>query len=1084
MAETQSLPAVAEMKIPVFTVLKNGAILKNIFIVNKSPEPQPLASSVQDHNNQDHILIVGRHPDCNIMLTHPSISRFHLQIRSNPCSQKLIVVDLSSVHGTWVSGRKIEPGMSVQLKEGDTMRIGASSRLYRLHWIPISRAYDLENPFVSELDMAVEAEKGQEDDALPEEEEQEMTQNESFSPVDNEEVQSMDSILESINCLFTGENLEYSAKKTIPSEDCISLHRDEEENCPNDDHLEDKTTSGLLGTETSYLATNSLSENEVCDTKFHALLPPRVESVYERSNLNNTSEGPQRMLDFSVNVESLFHVVGENQAYSGAEVPKETNILSTLGDYLRESLCLPVVEAVQGTKMLQYQDVRQNAPFGAAVAVEMPKETGSGCTLRDNDGGTHVLTTGAENLLTENTFLPVEEATQETKFQLIEVALDSVSGSEEQINCFLDHKSNFKPHQNCIPRNEKGQSMDGIVQDVGDECNNNIPLISLPAESSIASLSEDSVMEISNKKENQTQRSLDVMAGCSEKKILEKGVESIEKNFMCSNIWSRRGKATSAPQIRTSKSRMKNTANVVDNEVETSYQKGIKEKAKAKDTLSILDGEEEEMFTPDKENFSPNTLQLRFQKKGKLEEIKHYKSRQRSHISENHLSPKIYLGEIPISENENQTLEVVQEQKSERKPFGSYIKLEKNAMDMSNQKDITDKTVPKNILAELDEEEEEYHTLDKENFSPNTLQLLLLGKKGKLDELTQSKSRKSHSSNANFSSNTTLGKENQTSKVAREQKSKRRPFGNCIELEQEQDAMARENSLERSPLQSLLTSSRGKSRAETSHSVFAAENISANTFAQILDKSNNPYHVSKRSWNMVVDTASLLNKESRKALMLLEGLKGTRLIIPRIVIKELDSMKRQFSFFRRPSEASLALEWIEECMMKTKWWIHVQSSIEEGMLIAPTPPATPPAQFDEEGWNLYLSSHKSSMEIVSPTAEDHILDYVLTYRRKQNDGQFVLLSDDVTLKIKSMAEGLPCETVEEFRDSLVNPFSERFLWADSSPRGQTWSCQDDVVLREKYCHSPSRKSSKGEGAKGLKLILLHNSRYGRLNSAR
>lgn len=31
---------------------------------------------------------------------------------------------------------------------------------------------------------------------------------------------------------------------------------------------------------------------------------------------------------------------------------------------------------------------------------------------------------------------------------------------------------------------------------------------------------------------------------------------------------------------------------------------------------------------------------------------------------------------------------------------------------------------------------------------------------------------------------------------------------------------------------------------------------------------------------MVVDTSSLLNKESRKALQLLQGLKGTRLIIP------------------------------------------------------------------------------------------------------------------------------------------------------------------------------------------------------------
>lgn len=66
-----------------------------------------------------------------------------------------------AVHGTWVSERKLDPGVSVDLKEGDTLRIGGSSRVYRLHWIPISIAYDLENPFVLKLDVAEE--KRQED---------------------------------------------------------------------------------------------------------------------------------------------------------------------------------------------------------------------------------------------------------------------------------------------------------------------------------------------------------------------------------------------------------------------------------------------------------------------------------------------------------------------------------------------------------------------------------------------------------------------------------------------------------------------------------------------------------------------------------------------------------------------------------------------------------------------------------------------------------------------------------------------------------------------------------------------------------
>lgn len=45
---------------------------------------------------------------------------------------------------------------------------------------------------------------------------------------------------------------------------------------------------------------------------------------------------------------------------------------------------------------------------------------------------------------------------------------------------------------------------------------------------------------------------------------------------------------------------------------------------------------------------------------------------------------------------------------------------------------------------------------------------------------------------------------------------------------------------------------------------------------------NNSTGEAKRSWNMVVDTTTLLNKESRKSLLLLQGLKGTHLIIPRM----------------------------------------------------------------------------------------------------------------------------------------------------------------------------------------------------------
>lgn len=37
-----------------------------------------------------------------------------------------------------------------------------------------------------------------------------------------------------------------------------------------------------------------------------------------------------------------------------------------------------------------------------------------------------------------------------------------------------------------------------------------------------------------------------------------------------------------------------------------------------------------------------------------------------------------------------------------------------------------------------------------------------------------------------------------------------------------------------------------------------------------------------KAWTMVADTDSLLDDESRKSIMLLKGIKGTHLIIPRI----------------------------------------------------------------------------------------------------------------------------------------------------------------------------------------------------------
>jgi ABC-type multidrug transport system ATPase subunit len=65
-------------------------------------------------------LVVGRAPDCDISLSHPSVSRYHALIERR--DDGLYLRDLSSVNGVWLAGRRItEP---TPVREGERVGIG------------------------------------------------------------------------------------------------------------------------------------------------------------------------------------------------------------------------------------------------------------------------------------------------------------------------------------------------------------------------------------------------------------------------------------------------------------------------------------------------------------------------------------------------------------------------------------------------------------------------------------------------------------------------------------------------------------------------------------------------------------------------------------------------------------------------------------------------------------------------------------------------------------------------------------------------------------------------------------------------
>ncbi|CAN6686298.1 unnamed protein product [Malus baccata var. baccata] len=1033
-----------EPKIPAFTVLKNGAILKNIFIVNKSPPP-PHSKPISAVHRKTHeeILIVGRHPDCNIVLTHPSISRFHLQILSDPFSQKLSLTDLSSVHGTWVSDKKIEPGVRVELSEGDRLQLGGSSRVYSLHWIPMSRAYDSETPFVPFIEH--------EDD---ESAEQVVDQWENSLSAENKKPESPDSNSEGIESSFSDEIVGVIGKMDVPSapplpENAIYSVCDQSEeggeNLSKGSGEENEVSSfWAFGTESVNLFMNMEESNPSRKENQHLQPYCVTEEVSDRENPEN----------------SVF-TAEEGEAYHAVRVPEETENQSQLGKDHGKNDLSPLVtgEILEETKIQLIEkenltpESKPNLPVNlnaehstgekedeAYPATQVPEEFESQCPSRKYQGQIDCICLSSGPRVMENSSLRTGEVLEEDKDEQI---------PEE--NLTRGPKPNLLISQKFEHFDEKEKEAYAAAS-VPEKLENQSPLGKDNGQTDISRLfSGPLVME------NLSLPIGEILGETKDQKVVEESLTPEPRSSLPFNLnFEHSDEKECLVDVSCGESENKSVALEDHEKRDTSISSALLVTESGNSSMSeIMD---------DKESQTPQSL---FTAAGQ---------------------PESEFCESPPLRSENKSSTRMGSVWARRGKPASAVKLQ------------TDKSRGKSTEAGYDddiEEDEEIFTPDKENFTPNTIRLRSLKKKGTI-KVKHSKSSTSSSSKLNLVSNIhqqelieSPRKENQIMKELQETKLVGNTSGNQARVEKKLTVTKLRR--ERIPFQSLKSSG-GKNMSEDS--VPNTETKSSISFSSTKNKevanahSNKSVGEGKRSWTMVADATTLLDKESGKSLQFLQGLKGTQLIIPRMVIQELDCLKQRGSLFRKKTEAESVLEWIEECMVKTNWWIHVQSSMEDGRLIAPTPPVSPQSLFSEKSWcfpsgttgSLTFSRCGSTMDLVSPSPEDHILDCALLHRRmRRNDGQLILLSNDVTLKIKAMAEGLLCETAQEFRESLVNPLSERFMWPDSSPCGRTWSYTGNVALREKYnsC-GPLKKLSNGEGAKGLKLILHHNSHYGQI----
>ena len=65
------------------------------------------------------VITIGRHPDSNLVLADPNVSRNHAEIR--PQGERFAVVDLGSTNGTRVNGVRVDTQV---LQDGDEISFG------------------------------------------------------------------------------------------------------------------------------------------------------------------------------------------------------------------------------------------------------------------------------------------------------------------------------------------------------------------------------------------------------------------------------------------------------------------------------------------------------------------------------------------------------------------------------------------------------------------------------------------------------------------------------------------------------------------------------------------------------------------------------------------------------------------------------------------------------------------------------------------------------------------------------------------------------------------------------------------------
>ncbi|GJU22191.1 FHA domain-containing protein PS1 [Tanacetum coccineum] len=1045
MDETETLT------VPSFTVLKNGSILKNIILLNKSS-----SSSSQE----EQILLVGRHPHCNITLGHPSISRYHL------------------LHGTWVCGMRVKPGVFVRLKEGDTVKIGGSSRLYELHWVPV-------NTLSESCDVYV------------------VKQGESENQDEKDDTCSLDDDMESLEWPLEDKVQDSPFKKLDPlicsvseylssSGDDTEVEHSSSSNESNEGNKNGQVFSTILDQPESVVVQtvpavhdfNSMSElepqidgvnkediselvvncsksscdatevepsspwgtgNEIGDMRaVRYLLEDQLNWLRDNVNDEFELQSDGIIKQDPVSVLNCFKSLCDDAEVEHSSPKKTGNINGELFTAVSIQSPFVVSEAISEAEVSDSLDKSKDESYWLRGNLSNEFEQLGYGTMKEDLISVAAFDALNQDIARSDEINMGNEIEQVSEQEIDNWLRDNISNEYEQLsNGTVKDKMVSVALSEDIKTCEKDASDKEIAgDDEIDMGNENEPLIQ--QEIDIGCVKGDDDESFTPSREG----GKEVNVGCvfeqmnqikttdeSASVILFDGLDNeadISSEFGLLSHSAMKGDPLSVASFDVVKTHEKDVFNqdvARCDEIEMGNQSDVviqQEIDNGSISVALNDdvkGDEEEPFMADMAGAEEVNLGCQFEQMNKMNIMDESASVILFDGLDNEVDMGIKFELIDDEIMKNQSV-------FEAIPDGTDLDQEQTLTPVSRVKEVCmnleammNGSVPTNLFDSLDENEFEFFTPDKENKNPEDRSGKSLQKRWKkavspiineekdifgfskslLTNVDESKNVFTMDERK-FASNSLLQRSpNTTDKVD--------PFAHCEEV---------------------LFSSEKETKSGQVEMEASCNSINyPETVQKVTDSCQNVLGGAKKSWTMVVDTSTLLHDESLKHLKLLKGIKGTQLFIPKTVIRELMDLKSQYAFYKRSTvKASLALQWIDESMLTTSWWIHMDDEI-----------------------------------LHHPQAETEVLQSALRLCKEISDGKIIILSNDLTLKIKAMAEGVMCEEAEEFRRSLVNPFSERFMWVGSSARGLTWSCVDDVVRNYHGCslHGSHR-------LKGLRLL--------------